>query len=257
MSTNSLLIDASLCTGCKSCQSACKIANRLGVLSDDASFRDYSRPSKMSSETWTYIESGENGGFVQKMCYHCADAECIKSCPERAISRYSGWVVVDRNRCIGCRTCESRCPYGAVHVGDNNSFKERKGKAQKCDGCFSAGFDIPACFSACPTGAIRYGNHLKIIKEAEKRIAVLNKQSEKYIVSGIKQYGGMNVLTIDTREIGKFQASSDRYDQTASKFIYAVFAPFSMGFPLLKRKIWDLSRILSFNNDDENLKKKI
>jgi Fe-S-cluster-containing dehydrogenase component len=257
MSNNSLLIDASLCTGCKSCQSACKVVNHLGFLIDDAPVKDYSCPTKMSSETWTYIESDETEHFVKRMCFHCTDAECIKSCPERAIYRYSGWVVVDRGKCIGCRTCEGKCPYGAIHVGGNNSYKTRKGKAQKCDGCFSAGMEIPACFTACPSGALSYGNHLKILKEAEKRIAFLNRGFVKYVISGIKQNGGMNVFTIDTKEIGKSPASSDRYDQTVSKFFYALFAPFSMGFPVLKRKIWDLSRALSFDKDDENNKKKV
>jgi formate dehydrogenase iron-sulfur subunit len=256
MSGNSLLIDASLCTGCKACQSACKAANRLGTLPEDQSAADYSNPARMSSETWSFVDSGAAGTFVQRLCYHCEDAACLKSCPEHAISRYSGWVVVDKDKCIGCRTCEGTCPYDAIHVGGNNQYTSRKGKAQKCDGCTAAGLDIPACVSACPSGAISFGNRMKLIRNAMKRAAELNKGPVKYVISGIEQNGGMNVLTIDVREVGKIRTSSVKYDTLTSKFVYMLFSPFSLGMPVLKRKIWDLSRILSLEND-ENGKKKV
>jgi anaerobic dimethyl sulfoxide reductase subunit B (iron-sulfur subunit) len=83
---------------------------------------------------------------------HCADPQCVKTCPADAIKKRpeDGIVMVDRDKCIGCRTCEKSCPFGAPQFGSD-------GKMQKCDLCLSAvnpGESLPPCAETCPTKAL-------------------------------------------------------------------------------------------------------
>ena len=77
----------------------------------------------------------------------------MKVCPAGAISkRPDGIVVVNHNRCIGCKYCYQACPFGVPHYG--------KQGMDKCDCCLEAGIpagDTPYCVQACMFGALKYG----------------------------------------------------------------------------------------------------
>ena len=83
-------------------------------------------------------------------CRHCDEPDCVAACITGALSKDpdTGIVTVDKERCIGCRTCVAVCPYGAVHV--NN------GLALKCDLCSKGNTKapLPACVTGCPNQAL-------------------------------------------------------------------------------------------------------
>jgi len=91
---------------------------------------------------------------IPLQCRHCEDAPCIAVCPTEAIHRLEdgGPVLLDQDRCIGCKFCLLACPFGVISLS-------RNGKAMiKCDLCAErteAG-EQPACVSGCPTGALRF-----------------------------------------------------------------------------------------------------
>lgn len=99
----------------------------------------------------TVEAAGEFGVPIQ--CRHCEDAPCITVCPTAAIHRHqvNDPVLIDKERCIGCKFCLMVCPFGVIDVS-------RDGKAVvKCDLCIArteAGQE-PACVEACPTGALK------------------------------------------------------------------------------------------------------
>jgi carbon-monoxide dehydrogenase iron sulfur subunit len=71
------------------------------------------------------------------------------ACISGAINRdENGVVITDTDKCIGCWTCVMVCPYGVIgrHLEEH--------KAYRCDRCPER--KIPACVSACPTGALVY-----------------------------------------------------------------------------------------------------
>ena len=92
--------------------------------------------------------------FFSLSCRHCADAPCAAACPEEAITKRKedGIVVVDRDKCTGCKACFDACPY------DIPQFDE-DGKMQKCDMCLDRlqKGQEPICAATCPTRALRWG----------------------------------------------------------------------------------------------------
>ncbi len=88
-------------------------------------------------------------------CMHCAEPECIKACPVQAIQKRGedGIVIVDRGKCIGCKSCLKACTFGAPQFGAD-------GKMQKCDMCLNEADlskEAPPCVETCPTKALKLG----------------------------------------------------------------------------------------------------
>ena len=87
--------------------------------------------------------------FVVPMtCFHCEEAWCMKVCPAHAISRdeKTNAVVLDQEKCAGCKMCILACPYGNIH------FDHVKLVSHKCDLC---GGD-PRCVTHCISGALQF-----------------------------------------------------------------------------------------------------
>lgn len=100
-------------------------------------------------------------------------------CPTEAIHRPDehGPVLIDPDRCIGCKFCLVVCPFGVIDLS-------RDGKAMvKCDLCLErtkAG-EEPACVAGCPTGALEFceiGDWLKRRRQdAAAKITAASRQA--------------------------------------------------------------------------------
>ncbi len=130
------------CIQCYGCEVACKSwrEGELGV-----------RWRRVSNIWYGRYPQVKNAS-VSVSCMHCADPACAKTCPVSAIRKRAsdGIVMVDREKCIGCKTCLKSCPFGAPQFGAD-------GKMQKCDMCLSRidrGKALPPCAETCPTKAL-------------------------------------------------------------------------------------------------------
>ena len=74
----------------------------------------------------------------------------------------SAYLVIDAERCKGCRYCVSACPLGiiglAAHINQNGYIPAEviKEKAYKCTGCIS-------CAIMCPDTAISVYRHNQVL----------------------------------------------------------------------------------------------
>jgi formate dehydrogenase iron-sulfur subunit len=173
-----MLIDVSRCTACRSCQVACKAWNDLpGEVT--VCLGCYDNPPDLSPDTWNRIafyEVEREGGQVAWLfrpvrCLHCTEASCVSVCPTGAAAHQGEFVVIDPEWCIGCGYCEQACPFNTPRLGHGTE----KGSARKCRFCVDrvTNGKQPACASACPTGAIEFGDRNALIAKAKDRVAVL------------------------------------------------------------------------------------
>jgi Fe-S-cluster-containing dehydrogenase component len=123
------------CVGCKLCELAC-------------SFKHFEEFDPSASFIRNANFQDEPFFFVSVACFQCEEPYCMEICPAKAMKRNEemGTVIVDKERCIGCKMCTLACPFG------NITFLEREGVAGKCDLCNGD----PECAKICPTEAIQY-----------------------------------------------------------------------------------------------------
>jgi Fe-S-cluster-containing dehydrogenase component len=159
-----MVIDLSKCDGCKACTAACQKMHHTPT------DREWIRVFTMrdAEETAPY--------YFPKPCFHCDDPPCTRVCPVGAtFKRQDGIVLIDNERCIGCRFCIAACPYSTryfnwgrpknspqSHSGysPETGHPRRVGTAEKCDFCpemLAAGL-LPSCASGCAMGAIYFGD---------------------------------------------------------------------------------------------------
>jgi Fe-S-cluster-containing hydrogenase component 2 len=105
------------CTGCQICEIFCSFRKEQAI---------WPAKSRISVLKWE-----EKATYVPFTCQQCEEAPCKAVCPTRAIYRHpeTGALLVDEQRCLGCRMCVMACPFGAM------AFDSDRGRPAKCDLC--------------------------------------------------------------------------------------------------------------------------
>lgn len=148
MTQHGFFFDQSRCTGCQTCSVACKSFHALP-------------PGPLK---YLRIYQYEKGCFPDVRlhthwvpCYHCEKPVCADACPAEAIYKEPeyGAVLIESQKCDGCRLCYEACPYGAP-VFEND---EMEPIAQKCTLCVDRLLrgEKPVCVIACPLRALDFG----------------------------------------------------------------------------------------------------
>lgn len=199
--TVSKMIDTSTCIGCKACELACQEWNDLKTVStkNDGSYQTL---PELDAQFWNLIRFDEReveGGLMWLMrkdqCMHCAEPGCLEACPAPgAIVQYANGIVdVNPDQCIGCKYCETGCPFNVP------KFHAKTGKMAKCTLCVdrtSVGLE-PACIKACPTGCLHYGTKDDMLALASLRVSQL--KASGFVNAAVydpKGVGGTSVVTV-------------------------------------------------------------
>jgi formate dehydrogenase iron-sulfur subunit len=194
-------IDTTTCIGCKACEVACQEWNDLGPV-ETHQVGTYQTLPTLHPEYWNLIRFNErdfDGGLVWLMrkdqCMHCDEPGCLIACPAPgAIVQYANGIVdVNPDLCIGCKYCETGCPF------DVPRFSATTGKMAKCTLCVdrvSVGLE-PACIKACPTGCLHFGTKQDMLMLAKGRVTQLKANgfanAAVYDPQGV---GGTSVVTV-------------------------------------------------------------
>ena len=191
LSKYAALIDISKCTGCRACYVACKTWNKLPVEEERKKIKPPSH--NLSSRTWTDVEPvfvSQSKHFVKWQCMHCQDPACVSSCTVGAMHKTKdGAVVIDDEKCVGCRYCMIACPFSIPKF----EWEKPRSVVRKCTFCYdriATGLE-PACARACPTGAIKFGDRNGLLEMAKLRIE--NGNYVKHIY-GENEVGGTSFL---------------------------------------------------------------
>lgn len=136
-----MLVDLRKCVGCHACTVVCKYENKL-----------------IPGMQWTKVlKVGPIGEYpnltsytMPVPCMHCQDAPCVEGCPTGAsFRREDGIVLIDQDKCVGCKFCMLVCPYGARHMNPD------KGVVEKCVFCYERleKGEVTRCTETCMMGA--------------------------------------------------------------------------------------------------------
>lgn len=189
-----MVIDLAACNGCGDCVTACAEAH---FLPPD---REWLRLFKMqdSPSAAPY--------WFPRPCFQCDNPPCTRVCPVGAtFKREDGIVLVDNERCIGCRFCMAACPFSVRTFNwsrpDNSpdatargyssewGYPRRVGTAEKCDFCADMARQgkLPHCAAKCEMGAVWFGD--------ENEDAVTNSKGETVRFSQLlRERGGYRYL---------------------------------------------------------------
>jgi len=170
-----MLINLDTCIGCEYCQRACSATNDVA-------------PDMAWNTVVPSVSSTGRRFYTTRPCLHCQKAPCVEVCPVHATYvRPDGIVIMDYDRCIGCRYCQVACPYAArvfnwearqdenlfVPTWGNPEIERRpRGVVEKCTFCVHRIDDglangltpgvnpgaTPACVNVCPVGARVFGD---------------------------------------------------------------------------------------------------
>ncbi len=160
-----MVIDLSRCKNLKKCQSACNHMHHL-------------HPGHSWIKVHSMQDADKTAPYWQPTtCMHCDEPPCVKVCPvDATFKRKDGIVLIDSDRCIGCRFCMAACPYStrvfnwekpdlpaaiaAQPYSCETSVPQKLGTVGKCDFCpdMVRQGTLPHCVSACPNGVFAFGD---------------------------------------------------------------------------------------------------
>ncbi len=205
-----MVIDLDKCVACQACTVACRMENNTPVAGPN-------QAALGRAILWNEVIPSIEGEYpnvkmryVPRPCMHCEDPACIKVCPVQATYKNEeGIVLVNYDRCIGCRFCTVACPYSVryfnwyepqwpdelrLHLNPDTEVAPRpRGVVEKCTFCvqrlrkarekaqaegrvFQATDYIPACVETC-TGRARYFGDLD---DPTSLVAQLEKSPRAY-----------------------------------------------------------------------------
>ena len=168
--TYGILVDLTLCAGCRSCELACAEANGLPEPEWDETVDEVQRPT--SERQWTTVnrfETSRGEVFVKRQCMHCVEPACAAACLTKALLKTpEGPVIWRPDRCMGCRYCMIACPFD----GPKFEYDSPVPRIQKCRMCWErlAEGELPACVENCPNEAIVFGKRSELLEIARQRI---------------------------------------------------------------------------------------
>ena len=240
-----VLVDTTVCIGCRNCEYACKKAHDLPT-EPLASYEDKSVlqiPRRPDDKALTVVNRPDGACSVKVQCMHCARPACVSACIVGALSKEeNGAVVWAEDKCIGCRYCMVACPFQIPAFEYGKALKPR---IMKCDFCAArrAKGELPACVEICPVEALTYGPREELVNVARNRI---RRTPERYVnhIFGEYEVGGTDWLYLAHTDFEKLQfpklgdKPAPGVSESIQHGIFAYFVPPVSLYALLGVIMW-------------------
>ena len=173
-----VLVDTVACIGCRKCEWACNVENRLSDAPAE-SFDDLKvvdTPRRPDHDAFTIVNryrtpaDHDHSWTVKLQCMHCVDPACASACLVGALSKdEDGPVGYDAWKCIGCRYCMIACPFQIPAYEYAKPVEPRVRKCTFCEPRLDEGRS-PACVAICPNEALTFGTRQELLDAAHTRI---------------------------------------------------------------------------------------
>ena len=165
-----MVVDLAKCENALACQRSCN--KHHFITGENAWLKIYKMQD--TEDTAPY--------WMPSLCMHCDKPACVTVCPvDATFKREDGLVLIDNDRCVGCRFCMAACPYStrvfnwsepkqefemdmdmvnAMHSPEHGGVPSVKGTVDKCDFCPHQADkgELPHCVTACPNGVFYFGD---------------------------------------------------------------------------------------------------
>jgi tetrathionate reductase subunit B len=160
-----MLIRQDRCIDCERCLEACAKTNHVPAYGYRTAILERENPKATDLKR----------EFIPVLCNQCNKPPCVTACPTRATfkDKTNGIVMMQYEKCIGCKTCMLACPYNARY------FNEERRAVDKCNFCIdtrlSKGMKTTACVEACPAGVRIFGDLSDSGSELYRRVHQIEK----------------------------------------------------------------------------------
>jgi Fe-S-cluster-containing dehydrogenase component len=239
-----VLVDTTLCVGCRACEAACSEANRNPAPPEGDDVLSTRRETTEHAFTVVNKVEGVDGRFAKRQCMHCISPACASACPVRAMDKKpEGPVTYDPTNCLGCRYCMIACPFDIPKY----EYSSNNPRVRKCSFCAerqAAGLK-PACTEVCPSGALTFGRRGELLDLAKTRIYT---NPGKYVhhIYGEHEAGGTSWLYIADVPLEKLALRSGTPEKDvpslvagalgAPPFVMTLWPPLLMGIYMFSKR---------------------
>ena len=207
-----VLVDTTLCIGCRKCEEACNRRNHLPRTAEPFSDREVLRTFRRPTENAFTVVNRFPGSpspdqaelpmtYAKVQCMHCLIPSCVSACIVGALTKAAdGAVVYNSTICLGCRYCMIACPF---EIPAYQYFTPLTPRVRKCEFCTDQEKGTgasPACAAACPTETLVFGKRADLLAIAHRR---LEERPDRYVqhVYGEREVGGTGWLYLTGRPV--------------------------------------------------------
>lgn len=241
-----VLVDTTVCIGCRSCEWACKEQNKLPNQKPQEEYQEdqavFDKIRRTHADTYTVVNRFPNPKdssspvYVKKQCMHCNEPGCASSCFVKAFSKTPvGAVTYDASLCVGCRYCMAACPFDMPAYQYDDPWTP---EVTKCTFCFSRIKNqggVPACVDICPVQTMTFGKRSELIDLAHKKISDNPGQYFNHVY-GETEVGGTSWMYLSALPFDKIGFRTDLGTvpiPTLSKPFLSLVAPVFITIPAL------------------------